>query len=117
MNGHAVLVRLVERSSLLDGLSIHAGFQHNLNAVVLPVFEHLIGPRCIIQTHAMRYHEARIDITVFYHCQQRPHVPLHMSLPCLDRQRSIHHRTHRKLVDKSAIHPYYRDRTAAIDST
>src|SRR5436305_175657 len=91
--------------------------QHDLDAVVFLVVEEPVAIGRVIEAQAMRDDEARIDLAVLDAFQQRLHVPMHVTLAGLDRQRAIHHRAHRKLVDEAAVDADHRYRPAIAAAT
>ena len=50
----------------------------------------------------------RIDLTILDTGEQRTHIPVHVRLPRLDRQRLVHYGAHRQLVDKAAVDARHR---------
>ena len=65
-----------------------------------------------LQRQPVRDDEARIDLALLDPLEQRLHVALHVALAGLDRQRAVHHRAHRELVDEAAVDADHRDRPA-----
>src|SRR5437868_9331062 len=86
--------------------------EHDLDAIVLLVQEDVIAFGRVVEPHAVRDNEARIDLALLDPFEQRFQIALHVALTALDRNRAVHQRAHRKLIDEPAVDPYDRDRTA-----
>jgi peptidoglycan/LPS O-acetylase OafA/YrhL len=71
--------------------------------LVLLVLEHLVPLRHVLQPHPVADHEARVDLAVADPLEQRPHIPLHVSLAAAQGQRPVHHRPDRELVDEPDV--------------
>jgi hypothetical protein len=54
--------------------------QYHLDALVLLIDEHVVSLRCIVETHLVRHHKARIDLASLDAAQQRLQIPLYVRL-------------------------------------
>src|SRR5262249_59151303 len=69
-------------------------FEHDLDAVVLFVQEHVIPFGRLTEPQAVRDDETGIDLPVLNPFEQRAEVALYMRLPGLDRERLVHDRAY-----------------------
>src|SRR5437899_5257624 len=79
------------------------GRQHDLDAFVLLVAEHAISGRRLVEAHAVRDDEARIDVALRKALEQRAQVAMHVGLSGADGERAVHERAGGKLVDPAAV--------------
>src|SRR5690348_16143701 len=63
---------------------------HDLDAIVLFFPEHGISLRSLIERHAVRDHEARIDLAFLNSFEQGLHIALHMRLSGAHGEGAIH---------------------------
>src|SRR3954451_2978373 len=64
--------------------------QHDLLAVVFLVAEHPVAFGRILEGHAMRDDEARVDLAPFHPLEQWLHVAMHVALSGPERDRAVH---------------------------
>ena len=71
--------------------------------------------RCVVERHAVRDDEARIDLALFDAREQRREVTLNVRLAALERQPAIDDRAHRKRIDDTAVDARHRDGSAVAN--
>src|SRR4051794_36254416 len=93
-------------------------FQDHLHAVVFFLFERVVAGGRVVEIESMRDDERRVESTGFDVFEQRPHVPLDMTLAASDCQRPLHDCADRELVDEASVRAddrYHATVTATCD--
>src|SRR5579875_3141028 len=77
--------------------------QHNLYAVILLLFEHCVTFRGLAKWEVMRDDKTWVDLALLNSFEERLHVFLYVALASPDRDRAIHQRACRELINEPAI--------------
>ena len=89
-----------------------SGLQHDLDAAVLLVAEHLVAVGRVVERQPVRDDERRVDLALLDPLQQRLHVPVDVGLAHLEGQALVERGAERELVEQPAVDAGDRDRAA-----
>src|SRR5215207_9490247 len=104
---------LLSRAGLSStGLGSRLRLEHDLDAVVHLVVEDVEAVRRVVEPHAVRDDERRVDLAVLDVAEQLLPVALDVALARPHRQRALHERADGELVDEAAVDADDRDRPA-----
>src|SRR4051812_11963429 len=90
------------------------GLENDLDAVIFLVDERLVTVRRLVELQRVRNDEARVDLAFLDALEERLHVALHVGLAGSHRERAVHERPHRELVDEAAVDADHRDNAAVL---